>query len=256
MTGVPHTGYQRTLGRCYRKRHVLCHVVAMDMHEQLVAPDSTCFTELNVCWRWRHVLCFICFVTSTRPLRGGSSILFSGYKKWRVYRKVLSMPRVLHWIHHCMVYWTNKWLALTGSEWMSWWQKDLQKESKEMIESQNDQLCQCFEPSFLSAAYYLSCFWKVPSLKCFFSEPTLLWPISSLIYIPLFSATSWLSYLFLWAISSLSYILSEPYTSCVSYFFSEQRLLWTTSFLSYLLCDRFHSRSLCNCLATSSCIPA
>lgn len=51
-----------TLGRCYRKRHVLCHVVAMDMHEQLVAPDSTCFTELNVCWCWRHVLCFICFV--------------------------------------------------------------------------------------------------------------------------------------------------------------------------------------------------
>ena len=51
-----------TQGRCYRKRHVLCHVVAMDVHEQLVAPDSTCFTELNVCWRWRHVLCCICFV--------------------------------------------------------------------------------------------------------------------------------------------------------------------------------------------------
>ena len=157
---------------------------------------------------------------------------------------------------HTQFWLGTKWLALTGSEWMSWWQKDLQKESKEMIESQNDQLCQCFEPSFLSAAYYLSCFWKVPSLKCFFSEPTLLWPISSLIYIPLFSATSWLSYLFLWAISSLSYILSEPYTLSVSYFFSEQRLLWTTSFLSYLLCDRFYSRSLCNCLATSSCIPA
>ena len=151
---------------------------------------------------------------------------------------------------------TNDWPWLALNEWVDG-KRTCKRNQKKWLNHRMTNSASALSPVssqllIIWAASERCLLWNASSLR-----PTLLWPISSLIYIPLFSATSWLSYLFLWAISSLSYIFVRAIyfvcqllllwaTSSVDHFFSELPSLWPISF----------SQPLPIALATSSCIPA